>query len=140
MIKIGEDLTTIHLTRGDSTNEEYNNLSFKAPYINALTGDEEDYIFTPNDKICFTVFEKKGYTKSEILKKEYTLTDLGYVENTTTPELRLTAEDTKKFPLTNKPVTYWYDLVLNETNTIIGYDEDGAKKIIVYPEANEELR
>ena len=45
-----------------------------------------------------------------------------------------------RFPLTNKPVTYWYDLVLNETNTIIGYDEDGAKKIIVYPEANEELR
>ena len=30
------------------------------------------------------------------------------------------------------------DESLNDEKTIIGYDEEGAKKIIVYPEAEEE--
>ena len=30
-----------------------------------------------------------------------------------------------------------YDLILNDTTTMLGYDQDGAKKIIVYPEVDE---
>ena len=36
--------------------------------------------------------------------------------------------------LTNKPIEYWYEIELNDEETIIGYDEDGAKKLILYPE------
>lgn len=62
---------------------------------------------------------------------------MGYASPTTTPEIQLTEEDTKSFDLLNKGKTYWYDLVLNDSTTLLGYDSEGPK-IIVYPEAEEE--
>ena len=119
---------TIKITRGDASSEDINKLTIKFPI-----GDNQYYEFKPTDKISFVVFDKKGYTKNEILKKEFTLSSLGYSENTTTLEINLTAQDTKKFPLKNKAMTYWYDIYLNDTQTILGFDDDGAKKLIVYP-------
>ena len=71
--------------------------------------------------------------------KEYTLADIGYTEPTEIVEIPLTKEDTKKFPLLNKKKTYWYDIVLNDTTTILGYDIEGAKELIVFPEAGESI-
>lgn len=137
MIKIDEeDRTTILLTRGDSTDGYNNKIAFCAPYYDQ-TGTLQYRDIQPTDKISFVAYEKKGYTKEEILRKDYTLKQIGCEEPTKYPELQLTSEDTKKFPLKNKAVTYWYDIVLNDEKTIIGYDENGAKKIIVYPEAEE---
>lgn len=138
MIKIDEeDKTTILLTRGDSTDGYNNKIGFCAPYYDETTHEIKYRDIKPTDKISFVVYEKKGYTKEEILRKEYTLKQIGYEQPTKYPELKLTSEDTKKFPLKNKATTYWYDIVLNNEKTIIGYDEEGAKKIIVYPEAEE---
>lgn len=134
MIKIDEDRTTIRLTRGDKTTDEYNKLAIYCPFED--TG--EYFKFKPTDKIKIVVFDKKGYTREEILKKEYFVSDLGYFEETESIEIVLTDEETKEFPESNKPITYWYDIVLNDSTTIIGYDEEGAKKFIVYPEAGEE--
>jgi hypothetical protein len=136
MIRIGEDRTTIYITRGDATGE-LNKLAFCLPIYNAETKKDEYYEFKPTDKISFVAFDKKGYTKHEILRKEFTLADLGYRENTIAPELPLTELDTKAFPLKNKGTTYWYDLTLNDTLTILGFDDEGSKKIIVYPEVGE---
>lgn len=138
MIKIGEDQTTIHLTRGDATGIKHNILAFKYPIYNFQTEEEEDYEFQPTDKISFICLKKKGYTEEEVLRKEYTLKEIGYTAPTTVVEIPLTAEDTKVFPLINKAQTFWYDLVLNDTTTILGFDDEGAKKIIVYPEGEEE--
>lgn len=130
MIALDEDRTTIHLTRGDATHDEYNCLAIQFPLWD---GEEETlYEFKTGDKLRFTVFNKKGYTQKEVLIKEYTIDT-----PTTTPKIVLTSEDTKKFELTNKKMTYWYDIVLNDDTTIIGVDDEGAKKIIVYPEASE---
>lgn len=137
MIAIGEDNQTIHITRGDSTQKNFNKLAFQFPIYNLETGQEELYEFQLDDKISFVVVDKKGYTKEEVLRKDYTLRDIGYTEPTTTPELPLTAEETKLFALANKKKTYWYDLVLNDETTILGLDDEGAKKIIVYPEVEE---
>lgn len=130
--------TTIHLTRGDSTKKDYNNLAFEYPILNLATQEEEKYMFQLDDKITFVAMEKKGYTKEEIFKKEYTLRELGHGQPTETMEIPLTEEDTKKFPLSNKAQTYWYDIILNDTTTMLGYDDEGAKKLIVYPESPEE--
>lgn len=138
MIKIDEDRTTIHLTRGDTTTSEYNKLCLTCTYYNLVTEEEEEYVFQLDDKISFVVYEKKGYTKPEILRKEYTLRELGYKEPTKSPELNLEEIDTKQFPLLNKRAVYWYVVTLNDTATILGHEEDGAKKIYVYPEAEEE--
>ena len=138
MIFVESDNQTLHITRGDATQEKFNRLAFQFPILNLETQEEELYEFKLDDKISFVAVEKKGYTKEEVLRKEYTLRDLGYTDSTTTPEIPLTAEDTKAFPLSNKKKTYWYDLVLNDEITILGLDDEGAKKIIVYPEVEEE--
>lgn len=139
MIKIDEeDKTTIMLTRGDSTDGYNNKIAFTVPYFDESTQQIEYKIIQPTDKISFVVYAKKGYTKQEIIRKDYTLQEIGYSGATKYPELKLTSTDTKKFPLKNKPATYWYDIVLNDEKTVVGYDNDGAKKIIVYPEAEEE--
>lgn len=136
MVEIGED-ETIKITRGDTTTGAFNRLAFNYEIYNFETGEKELYEFQLTDKITFVVIEKKGYTKQEVLRKEYTLKDIGYTEPTTTVEIPLTEEDTKKFALTNKAKTYWYDLILNDTTTMLGLDENGSKKIIVYPEVGE---
>ena len=137
MIAIDSDNTTLHITRGDATGTKYNRLAFQFPILNIATEQEELYEFQPEDKISFVVFEQKGYTKEEILRKDFTISELGYNVPTTTPELILTSEDTKIFPLLDKGKTYWYDLVLNDNTTMLGYDDEGAKQLIIYPEANE---
>lgn len=139
MIRIGEDLETIYITRGDQPTKEFNRLAFLFPIYNFGTGKEEIYKFKLDDKITFAVINKKGYTREEIFKKEYTIRELGYTEPTEVVEIPITEEDTKKFPLINKAKTYWFDIVLNDTTTILGYDEDGGKKIIVFPEVTEEV-
>lgn len=136
MIAIGEDKQTIYLTRGDVT-DKFHKLAFFYPIYNIETKQEENYNFQLTDKIAFVVKEKKGYTKTEVLRVEKTIAQMGYLEPTQYPEIQLTEEDTKVFNLTDKPVTYWYDIVLNDTTTILGYDDEGAKKLIVYPEADE---
>lgn len=136
MIAIEE--TTIHLTRGDATQDKFNKLAFIFPIYNFETKQKENYKFQPDDKITFVVVNKKGYTKEEILRKEYTLRDIGYTEETEIAELPLTEEETKQFPLSDKAQTFWYDLILNDDTTILGFDNEGAKKIIIYPEAGEE--
>lgn len=138
MIAIDEDKKTIHITRGDTPQSNFNKIAFKFPIYNVGTQETEDYEFQLNDKISFVVIEKKGYTKKEIFRKEYKIEDIGYTRPTTCPEIVLTEEETKTFPLSNKKQTFWYDLVLNDTTTMLGYNQDGAAKIIVYPETEEE--
>lgn len=130
MVAIDND--TIHITRGDVTTGELNRLAF---YLPVSDGENETYYeFKPTDKITFVVFNKKGYTKEEIFRLEYNVGDLGYTEPTTVVEIPLTEELTSKFPLLNKAATYWYDIAINDTMTVLGYDDEGAKKMIVYPE------
>nr|DAS65361.1 MAG TPA: hypothetical protein [Bacteriophage sp.] len=136
MIAIGDDLKSLYITRGDRT-DGLHKLAVQYPVFNFATNEEELYEFQLDDKLAFVVFEKKGYTKEEILRIEKTISEMGYFTPTTTPEIQLTSEDTKKFELKNKQKTYWFDIILNDSTTILGYDEEGGKPIIVYPEAEE---
>ena len=136
MISIGDDQETIYITRGDIP--KFNRIAFYYPIYNSETGEEENYLFKLTDKITFCVKEKKGYTKEDVIRIEKTLEEMGYTEPTEYPEIILTEDDSKKFELTNKKKTYWYDIVLNDTTTVLGYDEYGPKKVIVFPEVGEE--
>lgn len=133
MIAIDDDKTTIHLTRGDATHDEFNRIALYFPIWDDAEQEYTKYSFKLTDKLTIVVVEKKGYTKKEIFEKSYTIAQLGYTEPTTTPEIILTSEDTIKFPPSNKKATYWYNVILNDNTTIIGSDEEGAKKMIVYP-------
>ena len=138
MIRIDDDQTTIHLTRGDATHSDYNRIAFYFPIWDDEEQEETKYEFQLTDKITFLVYEPKGYTKRELLKVEKTIAQLGYSAPTETPELVLTSEDTSVFELDNKKHTYNYEIILNGDTTILGSDEDGDKHIVVYPGGTQE--
>ena len=55
-------------------------------------------------------------------------------------EIFLHGAETKFGEVINKPVDYWYEVELNpetKPQTIIGYDEDGAKVFKLFPEGRD---
>lgn len=124
MFKIDSN-KTIHITRGDIATIEFS----------ALNSDGTSYTFQVGDLVRFGVFTKKNMNDL-IFQKDVTVN-----EATTKVDIDLLEEDTKIGDIINKPVEYWYEIQLNpdtEPQTIIGYDEDGAKVFKLYPEGTEE--
>ena len=122
MFTINDDLS-IYITRGDI-------LLFN------VTADEkgEEYKFQPGDVVRFTVYEKKA-CNCVVLQKDFpVMEETGYVQ------IFLDENDTRIGNLISKPVDYWYEIELNPMTapqTIIGYDENGAKVFKLYPEADK---
>jgi len=115
---------TIHLTRGD----------IATIGIKAKNADGTEYTFKKDDVVRLSVYKRKDCS-CVVLNK-----DVETTEGTNEVEINLTSEDTKIEELINKPVKYYYEVVLNpntKPQTIIGYDMDGGKEFILMPEANE---
>ena len=122
MIVVNDDLS-IYLTRGDAV----------AFNVEAEL-DGKPYTFKIGDMLRLKVFAKKN-CENVVLQK-----DVGVVEDAKSVVISLTEEDTKIGGLINKPVDYWYEVELNPlTNlqTIIGYDDDGAKLFRLFPEGKD---
>lgn len=112
---------TIHLTRGDIACIE----------VKVKSGDDTDYIFKVGDVVRFKVIKKRDCGCVEVQK------DVIVDEETTSVSIFLSSEETKIGEMINKPATYWYEIELNpdtKPQTIVGYDEDGEKLFILYPE------
>ena len=127
MFKINED-KSIHITRGDVAVIEMG-----AIFENEALTEPEDFVFTPGDVVRFKVFEKKD-CGCVVLQKDFKVT-----EETATVEIILEKGDTKFGSLISKPKDYWYEVELNpetKPQTILGYDEDGAKVFKLYPEGD----
>lgn len=119
MFVINEDLS-IYLTRGDSV----------AFSVGANIGETE-YTFKEGDVVRFKVFGKKN-CDDVVLKK-----DVVVGEATNLVQIALDSDETKIGDVISKPTDYWYEVELNPdtyAQTIIGYDEDGAKIFKLYPE------
>ena len=119
MFAINEDLS-INITRGDSA----------VFSVGALIGEAE-YTFKEGDVVRFKVFGKKN-CDDVVLKK-----DVVVGEATNLVQIALDSDETKIGDVISKPTDYWYEVELNPdtyAQTIIGYDEDGAKIFKLYPE------
>ena len=117
---VGKD---IHITRGDIASLN----------ISARNGDT-DYTFQVGDVVRLNVVEKKD-CNCVVLQK-----DVIVREEALSVEIDLEGHETKFGEVINKPKQYWYEVELNpETSpqTIIGYDEDGAKLFTIYPEGSD---
>lgn len=90
------------------------------------------YTFEEGDKVVFSLYNKGKMSEKAVLLKEVEATP-----NTTNIEISFSSEETKIGEMTNKPVEYWYEIELNDRYTVIGYDEEGAKKLILYPEGSQ---
>ena len=114
---------SMSITRGDA-----------ATFWVAAVINGEDYHFRPGDIVRFKVFEKKN-CDNVVLKKDTLVT-----EDLLAVQIYLSGEDTKVGEVISKPTDYWYEIELNpdtHPQTIVGYDEDGAKVFKVYPEGAE---
>ena len=119
MFVVKED-NSIYATRGDVV------------FFSVSAGDSGiPYEFQAGDVVRIKIFGKKD-ANSVVLEKDFPVT-----AETDTVEILLTKEDTKIGEVISKPKDYWYEIELNPfTNpqTIIGYDEDGAKVFKLFPE------
>lgn len=119
MFYISDDLT-INITRGDS-----------AVLSVSATISDTSYEFKPDDVIRLKVFARKDCS-DVVLQKDITVT-----EATGAVEITLTSEDTTIGEVISKPTDYWYEVELNpetKPQTIIGYDDNGAKVFKLFPE------
>lgn len=115
---------TICLTRGDIANI----------VVSAKLQDGKPYKFVPGDVVRFAIYKRLD-CQCLVLKK-----DVAADAETETVTISLTMEDTKIGGIINKPVDYWYEIVINpdtDPQTIVGYDKDGAKIFRLYPEGSE---
>lgn len=122
MFKINDDLS-IYATRGDALNFT----------LNAVDNDTL-YTFRSGETVRFKVFEKKA-CHCVVLQKDFRVS-----ADTQDVDINLTSEDTKIGEEISKPTDYWYEVELNpeiQPQTIIGYDEDGAKVFRLYPEGGD---
>lgn len=123
MFKINDD-KSIHLTRGDMANIT----------VSAKLKDGTQYTFQPGDIVRIKVFKRRDCGCVEIQK------DTLVQEETTEVNLHLEGTDTKIGGIISKPASYWYEVEINpETapQTIIGYDDEGEKLFVLYPEGSD---
>ena len=123
MFLINED-KSIYITRGDVAIID----------ITAEEADGTSHTFQKGDVVRIQVFEKKRH-ENVVLRK-----DVVAAAETGCMTIQLSAEDTTIGEIINKPVDYWYEVELNPDTapqTIIGYDEDGAKVFRLFPEGSD---
>lgn len=122
MFKVNDDLS-IYVTRGD--------IVF---FSVAAEENGEKYTFHAGDLVRLKVFAKKD-CENVVLQKDFPVT-----EDTELVDIFLEEEDTKIGDVISKPTDYWYEVELNpfdNPQTIIGYDEDGAKVFKLFPEGDD---
>lgn len=115
---------SIYLTRGDI-----------APIaVSVLKSNKELYKLQPGDIIRLTV-TVKNKCSDVVIQKDVVINDEADVA-----VIQLTSKDTKIGDIINKPIDYWYDIVLNPDTapqTIIGYDTLGPKIFRLFPEGDD---
>ena len=124
MFVVNEDMS-IYLTRGDV-----------AAFSLTADNNGESYEFQPGDVVRLTVYGRKD-AENVLLQKDFPV-----LEATTSVQIFLAEADTRLGDVISKPTDYWYEFELNPDTfpqTIIGYDEDGAKIFRLYPEGNERM-
>lgn len=112
MFKI--DGNTIYLTRGDKCT------------INLTI---EDYTFKVGDYVKFKVYNRRALNQQPLLEKQVDIN-----EEQQSVDIELNSDETKIGELSNNTVEFWYEIELNGNQTIIGYDDTGAKRLMLYPE------
>ena len=88
--------------------------------------------FEKDDKVIFSV--KENFSNSDVLIRKIIQVE----ETCNEVVIELTKKDTTIGNLIAKPKTYQYDICVNEDETILGYDDAGAKEFILYPEGSND--
>ena len=90
--------------------------------------------FNAGDIVRIKITKKKD-CESVVMQRDFDIQD-----ETDSFVIFLTGDDTKLGEVISKPTDYWYEIELNpdtHPETIVGYDEDGAKIFRLYPEGKD---
>mgnify|MGYP003299861862 CR=1 FL=1 len=93
----------------------------------------EGYTFNIGDTIEFKVYEKKKLHELPVKTKEIKVTQAG-----PSIDIELTSKDTDIGEPSNKMVEYWYEIELNDEQTVKGFDKEGPKILELYPKGVED--
>lgn len=135
MFRIDED-KSIHVTRGDAvlfdvTAKDANGAS----YTFRAKKNEDEEVISYGDVLTLKVYKKRK-PDEVLIEKVFRVT-----ADTDKVQIYLSPEETKLGDIVGKPITYWYEVELTalsgDKQTIIGYDDDGAKQFVLYPEGGE---
>ncbi len=122
MFVVNDDLS-IYATRGDTV------------FFNVSAHDHGyPYKFQPGDIVRMAIYGRKD-AETCVMQKDFPVEEV-----TETVFIYLEEEDTKIGDPISKHKDYWYEVVLNPDTipqTLIGYDEDGAKVFRLFPESEE---
>ena len=91
------------------------------------------YEFQVGDIIKLNIYEKNGYDKDPIKSVIVEVDSAGV-----SVDIPLTENDTTFGEISNKAITYWYDITLNDDQTVVCFNEEGAKEFIQYPAKGDE--
>ena len=122
MFTINDDLS-IYVTRGD-----------RLFFTVTAEDNGKPYKFQAGDVVRLKVYGKKD-AENVVLQKDFPV--MTAAEKV---EIYLTEDETRIGGVISKPTDYWYEVELNpfdNPQTIIGYDEDGAKIFKLFPEGDE---
>lgn len=124
MFVVNED-KSIYVTRGD--------IAF---FSVTAQNNGQPYQFQKHDVVRIKVYGKKD-AGNVVLQKDFLVSDVS-----DKVEIFLSKGETKIGDVISKPADYWYEIELNpdtDPQTIVGYDEDGAKVFKLFPEGKDVL-
>lgn len=116
---------TIYCTRGDK-----GNIPVTLPLNEEKT---EFYKFQVGDKVRIGVYEEDNLEGCALILKEVEVTEISELVS-----IPLTSDETRIGDIINEPTDYWFEVILNDDTTILGYDEElGAKIFQLLPEGSD---
>ena len=126
MFKINKDDLSLHITRGDSALFD----------VEVTDSNGNAHEFSGDEEVTFKVSEAKS-TEDAIISVTGSIT-----EDRTKAQIYLNEETTRKIGApVSKPIDYWYEISLKgadgSVQTVIGFDENGAKILTLYPEIGD---
>lgn len=107
---------TFYVTRGDG---------------GKITFSYKDGSNLPNTDFIFRVYEKNGFDSAPLINES------APTNGETSVTLELFSEHTSLGSIENEIVEYWYEMKLGPENTILGFDESGAKIFYLYPSGKD---
>lgn len=94
----------------------------------SIKNGNNDYTFQEGDIVGIAIYNRNGLNQQSLASKTAIATG-----GETTIRLSLTTTEMKIGQMQNRPITYWYEITLSG-ETVLGYDENGPKQLILYPE------
>lgn len=112
----------------DSTKKKLYDSNYEESSVSLETLSIVYYQFVNGDVVKLNIYKRNGYDIEPLKTKSVTVESSG-----NSVDIPLTEEDTTFGEIVNKATPYWYDITLNNDQTVVCYNEDGAKEFIMYP-------